>query len=258
VSDYKGIGDFKAFRNECLRVLGNDPDFGVEEFNKDSVESLTEKLKKETTEYYDSKFEKIQQLLMPVIKRVHENEGHRYKRIAVPFTDGTNKSLPISADLELAINSNGKSVVKDIEKAVNLAIIDENWKEHLRSMDELKDSVQAASFEQKDPLVIYKMEAYDLFERLIYSINEEVSSYLMKGKLTINMNESLQEAKQVKTDLSKTQASKASDIEMRRVAAESASAPKKPETFIREEKKVGRNEPCPCGSGKKYKQCHGK
>ena len=120
-----------------------------------------------------------------------------------------------------------------------------------------KDSVQAASFEQKDPLVIYKMEAYDLFERLIYQINEEISSYLMKGRLLIKVNENLKEAKTLKTDLSKTQTSR--QDQARRAAAEGVSVKKaKPETFIRSEKKVGRNDPCPCGSGKKYKQCHGK
>ncbi len=194
---------------------------------------------------------------MPVIKRVQENEGHRYKRIAVPFTDGRKNPLPIAADLEEAVISSGKSVVRDIEKAVSLSILDDSWKDHLRSMDELKDSVQAASFEQKDPLVIYKMEAYELFERLIYKINEEVSSYLMKGKLLINMDESLQEAKQVKTDLSKTTASR--EEQAMRAAAEGVSnRPAKAETFKRKEKKVGRNDPCPCGSGKKYKQCHGR
>lgn len=258
VSDYKSIGDFKGFRNECLRVLGNDPDFKEEVFNSSSVSDLTESLKLETTAYYQDKFDKIAQILMPVIKRVYENEGHRYKRIAVPFNDGTNKSLPISADLEIAVHTEGRSVVRDIEKAVSLSIIDDNWKEHLRSMDELKDSVQSASFEQKDPLVIYKMEAYQLFERLIYSINEEISSYLMKGKLMINMNDGLQEARQVRTDLSKTSASKA-DTDAQRMAAEQASAPpSKPETFRRTEQKIGRNDPCPCGSGKKFKQCHGK
>lgn len=258
VADYKAIGDFKGFRNECLRVLGNDPDFKEEVFNSSSVSDLTQSLKKETTAYYQDKFDKIAHILMPVIKRVYENEGHRYKRIAVPFTDGTKEPLPISADLEAAVNTNGKSVVKDIEKAVSLAIIDDNWKEHLRSMDELKDSVQSASFEQKDPLVIYKMEAYDLFERLIYSINEEISSYLMKGKLMINTNEGLQEARQIKTDLSKTSASK-EEADAQRAAAERAGGqPSKPETFKRTEDKIGRNDPCPCGSGKKYKQCHGK
>ncbi len=259
VADYKAIDDFEGFRKECLRVLGNDPDFKEEVFKSSSVDQLSDSLLKETLELYHNKFDKIAEILLPVIKRVHDNEGHRYKRIAVPFTDGSKKPLPIAADLETAVDSDGKSIVKDIEKAVSLAIIDDNWKEHLRSMDELKDSVQAASFEQKDPLVIYKMEAYELFERLIYQINEEVSSYLMKGRLVINVNENLQEAKEQKTDLSKTSASRTED-QARRAAAESVSQQPaaKPETFKRTEVKVGRNDPCPCGSGKKFKQCHGK
>ena len=257
VIDYKGINDYDAFRNECIRVLGYQPDIDQAAFNEAPISELTETLQQQTKEFYDMKFDRIVEILMPVIKRVHENEGHRYKRIAVPFSDGSKRTLPISADLEKGLETKGTSVVRDIEKAVSLAIIDDNWKEHLRAMDELKDSVQAASFEQKDPLVIYKMEAYELFERLIYSINEEVSSYLMKGKLLISPDDSLQEAKQVKTDLSKTQTSR--EDQARRAAAEGVSQPrKKPVTFKRVEKKVGRNEPCPCGSGKKYKQCHGK
>ena len=257
VSDYKAINSYEDFRNECIRVLGYDPEIDKEQFVQSSVEDLSSELQAQTNDFYKLKFKRIADILMPVIKRVHENEGHRYKRIAVPFTDGGKRPLPISADLETAVQSKGQTVIADIEKAVSLAIIDENWKEHLRAMDELKDSVQSASFEQKDPLVIYKMEAYELFERLIYKINEEVSSYLMKGKLLINVNDELQEAKQVKTDMSKTQVSR--EEQAMRAAAEGVSAgPSKPSTFKRVDKKVGRNDPCPCGSGKKFKQCHGR
>ncbi|MFT6810682.1 MAG: preprotein translocase subunit SecA [Saprospiraceae bacterium] len=257
VIDYKNIGDYSAFRNECIRVLGYDPEIDNTAFNEASVQDLIKDLQDQTNDFYKLKFSRISEILMPVIKRVHGEQGNRYKRIAVPFTDGSKRTLPISADLEEAIATNGDSVIRDIEKAVSLAIVDENWKEHLRAMDELKDSAQAASFEQKDPLVIYKMEAYDLFERLIYSINEEVSSYLMKGKLIFNVNENLEEAKQVKTDLSKTRTSR--EEQAQRAAAEGVSAKRaKPETFKRTEKKVGRNDACPCGSGKKFKQCHGK
>jgi preprotein translocase subunit SecA len=258
VSDYKSMGNFEGFRNECLRVLGNDPDFNEDEFKSAAVDVLTEKLQKETTDLYNEKFDKIREVLLPVIQRVHENEGHRYKRIAVPFTDGSRTPLPISADLERAIDTEGSSIVKDIEKAVSLSIIDNTWKEHLRAMDELKDSVQAASFEQKDPLVIYKMEAYELFERLIYNINEEVSTYLMRGKLVINVDDNLREAKQQRTDLSKTSASRSEDMARRRAAEGVSRQRAEPETFKRATEKVKRNDPCPCGSGKKYKQCHGK
>lgn len=197
---------------------------------------------------------------MPVVKQVHDNEGSRYKRIAIPFTDGSSHPLAVSADLKNAVASNGKSLMTEIEKTVTLALIDDQWKEHLRSMDELKDSVQSASFEQKDPLVIYKMEAYNLFEQLIYQINEKVSSYLLRGTIVFQDGSSLEAARVQRTDLSKTRASRDADQQADRVKAAAASAGQgasKPETFMRTDKKIGRNDPCPCGSGKKYKQCHG-
>lgn len=256
VIDYRSIDNYDGFRNECLRILGVDPDIEKAFFDEGNEEEIIQKLQDQTLEFYEKKGDKIKEMLLPLIKRVFEEEGHKYKRISIPFTDGTSKPLPISAELEEAVNSEGKSIMKDIEKAVTLAIIDDNWKEHLRSMDELKESVQAASFEQKDPLVVYKMEAYELFERLIYKINEEVSAYLMKGRLVLQRNENLEEAREQKTDLSKTQTSRSEMAA--RAAAEGVSRRSKPETFKRAEQKVGRNAPCPCGSGKKYKQCHGK
>ena len=257
VSDYKRMDDFDGFRNECLRVLGLDPDISAANFNEGDVEDLIDKLQEQAGEQYQRKGDRISHLLGPIIERVFLNEGHRYKRIAIPFTDGRQNPLPISADLKEAMDSKGNSIMTDIEKAVTLAIIDENWKEHLRSMDELKDSVQAASFEQKDPLVVYKMEAYKLFEELIYRINEETCAYLMKGNVVMPGEGDIKEAKIEKTDLSNVKTSRAE--QMAKAAAQSVGQkPSKPETFKREERKVGRNEPCPCGSGKKYKQCHGK
>ncbi|MCL4152707.1 UNVERIFIED_CONTAM: hypothetical protein GTU68_051591 [Idotea baltica] len=146
-----------------------------------------------------------------------------------------------------ALESEGKSVMRDIEKAVTLSLIDDNWKEHLRNMDELKDSSQAASFEQKDPLVIYKMQAYDLFENLVYKVNQEVTSYLFED-----------EAREQKTDFSKASTNR--DEAARRRAAMQAGAAERQqiETVKREGQKVGRNDACPCGSGKKFKQCHGR
>jgi preprotein translocase subunit SecA len=167
--------------------------------------------------------------------------------------------LPISASLKEAVESEGKSIVNDIEQAVTLALIDESWKEHLRSMDELKESVQAASFEQKDPLVVYKMEAYELFEQLIFKINEEVTSYLSKGKLMIREPEQVREARAQRTDLSRVKTNRDANAEAARAAAEGVSRQRsKPETFKRTERKVGRNDLCPCGSGKKFKHCHGR
>ena len=257
VEDYKRINNFEAFRNECLRVLGVDPKIEAADFAEGENDALIEQLQDQVGEQYQRKGDKIAHILAPIVENVFLNDGHRYKRIAIPFTDGRQKPLPISADLKDAVDSKGSSIMNDIEKAVTLAIIDENWKEHLRSMDELKDSVQSASFEQKDPLVIYKMEAYKLFEELIYKINEETCAYLMKGNLVIPGEGSIQEARVEKTDLSKVRTSR--EEQMAKAAAQGVSRrPAKPETFKRETPKVGRNEPCPCGSGKKYKQCHGK
>jgi preprotein translocase subunit SecA len=257
VEDYKRINNYEAFRNECLRVLGIDPKIEAADFAEGEVHTLIDQLQDQVGEQYQRKGDKIAHILAPIVENVFLNDGHRYKRIAIPFTDGRQKPLPISADLKDAVDTKGASIMNDIEKAVTLAIIDENWKEHLRSMDELKDSVQSASFEQKDPLVIYKMEAYKLFEELIYKINEETCAYLMKGNLVIPGEGAIQEARVEKTDLSKVRTSR--EEQMAKAAAQGVSRrPAKPETFKRETPKVGRNEPCPCGSGKKYKQCHGK
>jgi len=182
----------------------------------------------------------------------------------VPFHDGGNRQLPIAAELEEAVNSKGKSIKKDIEKAVSLALIDRKWMQHLRQMDELKDATQAASFEQKDPLVVYKMEAFEVFQRFIFDINERVTTYLSTGTLYLGEGETLKEAKQRRASASRGKTSKADggSTAQQNAAARAAAAVSqdraKPETFKRTEKKIGRNAPCPCGSGKKYKQCHGR
>jgi preprotein translocase subunit SecA len=262
VAIHRNGGDYESFRQDAMRLIGFDPKMDTATFADGREEEVVEEFQEKFLEFYARKSEKIAEVLLPVIKDVHENEGHRYKRIAVPFTDGSNKSLPISAGLEQAVNSNGSTIMQDIEKAVALSIIDDEWKEHLRAMDELKESTQAASFEQKDPLVVYKMEAYDLFEQLIYRINERVTSYLAKGTLVFRDGRTLEEAREQKTDLSRTRTNESSrsqaDNDRQAAAASAGRGREKPQTFKRTEKKVGRNELCPCGSGKKYKHCHGK
>ena len=259
VEMHKNGGDYNSFRQESVAVVGIDPKMDEIDFKEGDTENIVEKYQAQVFEFYERKGQQIGEFLLPRIKNVLENEGHRYKRISVPFTDGRSKMLPVSADLRDAVDSNGKTVMRDIEKAVTLSMIDDKWKEHLRSMDELKDSSQAASFEQKDPLVVYKMEAFNLFEDLIFGINEDVTSYLSKGTLVFN-GRSLEEAREQKTDLRGTSTNRTDETPAamrQRQAAEGVSR-QKVETFKRVEKKVGRNEPCPCGSGKKYKQCHGR
>ena len=257
VSDAKQAGNYDYFRNESLRTIGVDPKVDEATFMEASEEAVTEEYQKQVFALYEEKMDKIRELLMPIIAKVHENEGHRYKRIAVPYVMEGEKQLNISADLAKAVDSKGSTVTKDIEMAVSLALIDDNWKEHLRSMDELKDSVQSASFEQKDPLVIYKKESFELFQELVYKVNVDVCSYLMKGKLLLAAPDEVREAKESKTDFRKVSTNQ--EARARRTAAAAAGKQQqKPETFKRQETKVKRNDPCPCGSGKKYKQCHGK
>jgi len=255
VDSNKRTNNFEGFMFDCLTSLSIDPQMDADTFKSTSVDNLIDQMLDIVMSHYHNKSEQITNLLLPTIKQVYENEGHRYKRIAIPFTDGRTNPLPIAADLKTALDSKGASIMRDIEKTITLAIIDDHWKEHLRNMDELKDAVQAASFEQKDPLVKYKIEAYNLFEELINKINKDVSAYLFNGKLLIQQE--VREAKVQKTDLTKVRTSR--EEEAIREAAEGVSRKsEKPETFKRVEEKVGRNDLCPCGSGKKYKHCHGK
>lgn len=257
---HKEGGSFETFERACVSTLGLDPKLDASDFKERKAEELVGMVEAQFKEFYERKYLKISEMIMPQIKHVYETQSDRYKRILLPFTDGSTHPLNVTADLEEAVKSNGKSVVRDIEQAVTLAIIDEKWKNHLRGMDELKDSSQAASFEQKDPLVVYKMEAYKLFEGLIIETNESVTSYLAKGGLALNQN--VEQAREQKTNLKATRTNKTADEgeRMQRAAAQSAGQGQrqKPETFKREEQKVKRNDPCPCGSGKKYKQCHGR
>ena len=261
VIQHKANGTFETLRKASMQNLGMDPKMDAAFFNEAKEAEVVEAFHDEFFRFYEEKGSRMAEALYPMIKDVYENQGHRYKYIALPITDGSSRQLPISAHLENAVNSQGESILKDIEKAVTLSLIDDNWKEHLRSMDELKESVQAASFEQKDPLVVYKMEAYELFEELIYKVNFDVTSFLSKGKLLISQPDQVKEAKDQKTDLSKVKVNRGADEEAAaaQAAARSAGGRKqKPETFKRAEKKVGRNELCPCGSGKKFKHCHGR
>lgn len=266
--NYKAAGDYEGFRQEALRTLGIDPQIDESDFREGREEETIERFQEQFLGFYQRKMDKFAEILYPQIKEVYENEGHRYKRIQLPFTDGSKNPLMLTADIKKAVETEGKSIKTDIEKAVTLAIIDDNWKEHLRSLDELKDSVQSASFEQKDPLVVFKMEAYELFEGLIYLVNENVTSYL--SKLRFKEQQPMQEAREQRVDTSKMQTNKApagagsgsprraAAAAAARAAAEGVSRKPRPETVRRNEPKVKRNDPCPCGSGKKYKHCHGR
>jgi preprotein translocase subunit SecA len=258
VYDHKGNTDFTTFQNETISLLGMEAGISKEEYESKNAAELNEEFFLNFTQFYKNKFEQLSKVLLPQIEQVHKNQP-MYKRILIPFTDGRSNPLPVSASIALAVETKGKNIQKDIEQAVSLAIIDDNWKEHLRFMDELKESSQAASFEQKDPLVVYKMEAYNLFEKLVYEINYDTTAYLSKGTLLLpSQGDELKQAKEQKTDFSKVGVSRTAEEErIKKAAANAGRGGLKTQTIKRAEKKVGRNDPCPCGSGKKYKHCHG-
>ncbi|MCB0528051.1 MAG: preprotein translocase subunit SecA, partial [Saprospiraceae bacterium] len=186
-------GDYETFRLDSIRLIGIDPEMDPAWFKSAQIATVTDTFMQRILELYDMKGKQVGERLLPIIQDVYAREGHRYKRIVVPFTDGA-LGLNISADMEDAINSTGKSIMRDIEKVATLALIDDAWKEHLRNVDDLKESVQGASFEQKDPLVIYKMEAYNLFEGLIGHINANVTSFLLKGSLALPSEDEMRRA----------------------------------------------------------------
>ena len=261
VDDYRHYSDWEGFRIASISKLGIDPDMDKDFFLSKDANSVIDKYQQQVFEVYDHKNAKIIEVLFPIAKNVFENEGHKYRRLSIPFTDGSTHILPIAAELNDAVKTNGKSIIKDIEKTVTLSLIDEAWKEHLRDMDDLKESVQSASFEQKDPLVIYKMSAYKYFETLVYNINEKVTAYLSKGMLAFEPQDSSElpppppvRKQQPQRNLSQNinqQSSQESGQQGNQQA-------KKQSQVINSQAIIGRNDACPCGSGKKFKQCHGK
>jgi preprotein translocase subunit SecA len=183
---------------------------------------------------------------------VYKTQSAVYKNIVVPVTDG-NKTYKVIVNLERAYETKGREVVESYDKTVVLASIDEMWKEHLREMDDLRQSVQNASYEQKDPLLIYKLEAYDLFKGLLKRINRSVVSVLMKGHIPIENPDEVKEAeKRRKLDTSNMKTGRQDP------GYNDPSKGKQKAEPVRATKKTGRNDPCPCGSGKKYKNCHGR
>ncbi len=250
VVEYQDQADYEGFKFELIRTLGMEPPFNQQEFLESKSEKLTEQLYLEAIKTYKEKNNIIAQKAYPVIKEVYEKAAQKYQNIAVPITDGI-KTLNILANLEKSYQTEGREVALSIEKGITLAIIDNAWKDHLREMDDLKQSVQGAAYEQKDPLLIYKFESFELFKRMIQKVNKDIISFLGKARLPIQDPDQVQQAAaREKTDMSKLQTTR-SDLPGQRAGQKKAEP-------VRVEKKVGRNEPCPCGSGKKYKQCHGK
>ena len=249
IIQYQDQRDFEGFSMEIISTFAIDVPFNEDTFMQGNTSELTEQLFEHVSENYKHKTEILSERAYPIIESVYKREGQRYENIAIPITDG-HKTLNVIAPLKKCFESGGKEIILSIEKGINLAVIDDSWKEHLREMDELKQSVQNASYEQKDPLLIYKFESFELFKQMLHKINKEITSFLTKGKLPMDDAQDVKEARLPQSDISKTKAGR-DDIMGNRT-----SEPQKTQPIIAE-KKVGRNELCPCGSGKKFKNCHG-
>ncbi|MEN8965751.1 MAG: preprotein translocase subunit SecA, partial [Polaribacter sp.] len=241
VNSNKSVKDFQNFEFELIKFSSMTSPFSKEEFEKLSEKEITDQLYNIVTEHYKNKIEKNAVLAYPVIKDVYENEGDKYERIVVPFTDGI-KSLQVVTNLKEAYESEGKSLITDFEKNITLAIIDENWKEHLRKMDELKQSVQNASYEQKDPLLIYKFEAFELFKTTVDHINKEVLSFLFKGELPAQDRNQISEARQQKRENLSTSKADVQNTTEQAIQNSRQQSSEPVETVVREQPKIGRNE----------------
>jgi len=241
--------DYDTFKLDLIRLLATESPINETEFSDLSSQEIIEKVYESCYSSYQNKSTSIARQAYPVIKDVYENQSATYENIVIPFTDGL-KTLQVVTNLKEAHESEGGNIAEAIEKSVTLAIIDDIWKEHLREMDDLKQAVQTASYEQKDPLLIYKFESFNLFKALIDKVNKDIVSFLIKAGLPTQSS--------VQEDKHRVENHQTSRPENTGNTPQQAGKPKPKAQPVRAEEKVERNAPCPCGSGKKFKKCHGR
>ncbi len=250
--------DYEECQMQLLQTLAMETPFTEEEFRNNKKEELANKTFDVAMANFKRKTERLAQIAYPVIKQVYETQGHMYENILIPITDGK-RMYNISCNLKSAYESECKEVVKAFEKSILLHVIDEAWKENLRELDELKHSVQNASYEQKDPLLIYKLESVNLFDTMVNKINNQTISILMRGQIPVQEPQQLRQATaEERQDMSKYREEKRDLSDPHQQAAAQQDTREVKREPVRAEKTVGRNDPCPCGSGKKYKNCHGR
>jgi preprotein translocase subunit SecA len=266
INSFKEINNHEEFKLAVIMNFGIDTTITPEELEKEDLNVLGNKLYYEAKDHYNHKNDLMNQQTLPVIKNIRKEQGTHIVNVAVPFTDGK-KAMQAIANLDKTIASNGKELTGALERNITLALIDDAWKEHLRAMDDLRQSVQTAGYEQKDPLVIYKIEAFGAFKQMDDQVNKDIVSFLAHCSIPVEQNNQatrITEERRRRTDMSK--------MRQRKEEFAGAGGPEylsqeneyhdpsenlKQEP-IRVEPKIGRNDPCPCGSGKKYKNCHGK
>ena len=251
VNNSEGMS-YEDFSSYLMAQLSIDPGFDEAFYEKAKPEELKSRLTEQMKAVYDRRMDAMIERVNPFIKDVYEKQGEKWQNIAVPITDGR-KVLNLAFNLKKAYESNGKELAKSLSKTIILYQIDEHWKQQLRDMDDLRQSVQNAAYEQKDPLVVYKLESYNLFAAMLETLNRDVLSFLFRASIYLREPDQAQQARaavQPKTDMSR----------MNTQRGDLSTNSGKPQTRmpVHAEKKVGRNDPCPCGSGLKYKNCHGK
>ncbi len=260
VNEHHSAEDFEDFNMELLRVLSLESPIREEDFRKMNPTEISDTIFEKMIAAYNRKVDAISKQAYPVIKNVYETKKEVYQNIVVPISDGK-RVYQIICNLEKAYNNKGKELVKSYQKQIVLRTIDEAWKEELREMDDLKQSVQNATYEQKDPLLIYKFESFNLFKQMVGKVNRDVVSTMMKGYIPTQNPDQIREAetrKRIDMSRFKTQKSELPGADNPMEGANTQTQERaKPQPVV-VEKHVGRNDPCPCGSGKKYKQCHGR
>jgi len=247
-----GSADYDTFSYETIRLLSIEPGMDEETYNKATQEEVFEKFLSNVHSVYRRRIDFLTQQAWPIMKQIYETQSATYENIAIPVSDGT-KMMQVVVNLKRAYETEGKELGRALNKNITLMLIDEHWKEHLREMDDLKQSVQNATYEQKDPLLIYKFESFQLFKTMLERVNRDVLAFLLKAHIPLREAQkepiSVRQEQRKKTDLSNMRTS-------RQDLATSAGEPKT-QAPVHVEKRVGRNDPCPCGSGKKFKNCHG-
>jgi preprotein translocase subunit SecA len=262
VNIIENSGDYQGVKEEFLHILSMEIPFTEDEYINKNREDLTEEAFQAAISNFNRRTERIQSVAQPIISQVYENQGHMYERIMVPITDGR-RMYNIPCNLKEAYETESKSVVKEFEKSILLHIIDDSWKENLRQLDELKHSVQNASYEQKDPLLIFKLESAKVWDAMINEMYNRICSILTRAQIP-EMQQVQEAAPEQHTQRQQYTESKQQIGEEQLVdknqqaAAQHDTRAQQPRTPIIKDKLPGRNDPCPCGSGKKFKNCHGK
>ena len=262
-NEARQAGDYEGLKMDAMQVFAIDVPFSEEDFNRGKRTELSEQLAEAALDSFKRRMDKLMQIADPVLQRVYEDKGQMYENILIPISDGK-RVYNISVNLKAAAESHCKEVVKEFEKRMLLYVIDDEWKEHLRQLDDLKQSVQNASYEQKDPLLIYKIESFHIFESMLNALNRRAIAILLRGQIHQQEPDRVQQAQQQRRmDYSRYRTQKDAVQQASQASGAAAAAGRdtreqqRPEP-IHVDKKPRPNDPCPCGSGKKYKQCHGK